>query len=125
MSGQSAWPEDALDVLDRRRYVGAEDGGESGGRSGSVQAALAHASEQRATEQQTQHSCESPEMAVQAEGYTMQPLATDALGQMQRKDAIIAAELAAYRKKHRSNFIENTAVTVAKGTVEEKIHKEN
>ena len=44
---------------------------------------------------------------------------------MQRKDAIIAAELAAYRKLHRSKFIENTAVTVAKGTVEEKFHKEN
>ena len=33
VSGQSAWPEDDLGTLDRRRYVGAEDGGDSGGRS--------------------------------------------------------------------------------------------
>ena len=39
---------------------------------------------------------------------------------MQRQDAIMAAQLAAYRKQHRSNFIENTAVTVAKGTVTER-----
>ena len=33
VSAQSAWPDDDLGTLDRRRYVGAEDGGDSGGRS--------------------------------------------------------------------------------------------
>jgi 2-polyprenyl-6-methoxyphenol hydroxylase-like FAD-dependent oxidoreductase len=33
LSGQAAWPDDQLSVLDRRRYVGGEDGRESGGRS--------------------------------------------------------------------------------------------
>lgn len=33
LSGQAAWPEDQLAVLDRRRYVGVEDGKDSGGRS--------------------------------------------------------------------------------------------
>ena len=31
--GQAGWPEDELSVLDRRRYVGEEDGNDSGGRS--------------------------------------------------------------------------------------------
>ncbi len=33
LSGQAGWPEDQLDVLDRKRYIGSEDGNESGGRT--------------------------------------------------------------------------------------------
>jgi salicylate hydroxylase len=33
LAGQAGWPEDELSVLDRRRYIGEEDGETSGGRS--------------------------------------------------------------------------------------------
>jgi len=37
LSGQAAWPEDQLGLLDRRRYIGVEDGEDSGGRSSNAE----------------------------------------------------------------------------------------
>jgi hypothetical protein len=31
LSGQAGWPQDQLHVLDRKRYIGSEDGEDSGG----------------------------------------------------------------------------------------------